>query len=130
MKQKQLLKVFALSLTLTGLASCGTKTNPSSSPDGSSLISVGSSSIAESPYTLKITAIGSSTIKVSKTLQLRTSVTGTTQKDVTWTSLTPDLASVNAKGLVTALAAGTARIRATLNIDENCSRRWRNAART
>lgn len=121
MKQKQLLKVFALSLTLTGLASCGTKTNLSSSSDGSSLISVGSSSIAESPYTLKITAIGSSTIKVSKTLQLRTSVTGTTQKDVTWTSLTPDLASVNAKGLVTALAAGTARIRATLNIDENCS---------
>lgn len=119
MKQKNLWKVCLLSLTLTGLSSCGSKANSSISESTSNL-SVGSSEIQQSPYTLKILAIGSSTIKVSKTVQLRTSVTGTTMKDVTWVSLTPEIASVNEKGLVTGLQSGTARIQATLNIDENC----------
>lgn len=124
MKKKKFLKAFVLPLTILALASCGAKEDSNSDKTSESVtssVTTSDSQSTSSPYTLKITAIGSSTIKVSKTLQLRTSVTGTTQKDVTWSSLTPELASVSAKGLVTALKAGTAKIKATLNVDTNCS---------
>ena len=74
----------------------------------------------ESPYQIKITAIGNTTIRVSQTLQLRSSVTGTTQKDVSWSSSDETLATVSDKGLVTALKAGEVEIKATLDIDVNC----------
>lgn len=120
MEKNKFLKAFVLPLILVSLASCGGVTHDSSEPSEAET-SISDESKQESPYKIKITAIGSSTIKVSKTLQLRTSVTGTTSKDVTWSSLTPELASVSEKGLVTALKAGTAKIQATLKIDSNCS---------
>lgn len=73
-----------------------------------------------SPYKIVITAIGQTTIKASKTLQLRSSVTGTTQKDVLWTSSDPTVASVSETGVVKGLKAGEVTITATLKIDANC----------
>lgn len=108
----------------------GSSVTPSASASASvaSNSVVASTSVADStstaqstsPYVLKITPVGSTEIKVSKTVQLRTSVVGTTQKDVTWSSLNADIAVVNEKGLVTGLKAGKASIKATLNLDPNC----------
>lgn len=74
----------------------------------------------QSPYKIVLTAIGQTTIKVSKTLQLRSSVTGTTQKDVNWSSSDEKLASVSSTGVVKALKEGEVTITATLKIDANC----------
>lgn len=74
----------------------------------------------QSPYKIVLTAIGQTTIKVSKTLQLRSSVTGTTQKDVNWSSSDEKLASVSSTGVVKALKEGEVTITATLKIDTNC----------
>ena len=52
-------------------------------------------------YDIRLTAIGSTTIKAGKTLQIRASVTGTTEKDVTFTSDDESIATVAANGLVT-----------------------------
>lgn len=73
-----------------------------------------------SPYKIKITAIGETTINVSQSIQLRSSVTGTTSKDVTWSSSDESLATVSENGKVTALGAGEVTITATLKIDSNC----------
>ena len=72
-----------------------------------------------SQYKVVVNAIGSTTINASKTLQLRANVTGTTEKDVTWSSSDETVASVSEKGVVTGIKAGTVKIRATLNIDSN-----------
>ena len=55
------------------------------------------------------------TLAKNETLQLNATVTpsNTTNKGVTWTSNNPEVARVNANGLVTALKAGTATISAT-----------------
>lgn len=73
----------------------------------------------KSNYTVSIAAVGSTTIKVTKTVTLRTSVTGTTQKDVTWSSLNENIATVSDRGVVTGVSAGTATIKATLVLDGN-----------
>ena len=106
-------------LLLAGLVvSCGPSGDPSTPTTGGSEPTSGPS--VESPYTIKITAIGSTTIQVTKTLTLRTTVSGTTQKDVTWSSENPEIATVTEKGVVTGVGAGVATIKATLNIDPNC----------
>ena len=106
-------------LLLAGLVvSCGPSGDPSTPTTGGSEPTSGTS--IESPYTIKITAIGSTTIQVTKTLTLRTTVSGTTQKDVTWSSENPEIATVSDRGVVTGVGAGVATIKATLNIDPNC----------
>ena len=115
MKRNKILPILLLAGLIT---SCGPTSNPSTPVDPSVDPSVEPST--NSPYTMKITAIGSTTIQVTKTLTLRTTVTGTTQKDVTWTSLNPEVATVSEKGLVTGVGAGVATIKATLNLDPNC----------
>jgi hypothetical protein len=106
-------------MAMVSLAACGETTTTSES-SSESLSGSDTTSVVESPYTIKITAIGSTDIAVSKTVQLRTTVTNTTEKDVTWESLNPEIASVTSKGLVTGLKEGSAAIKATLNIDPNC----------
>ena len=107
-------------LLLAGLVvSCGPTSNPTDPTNPGSDPTVSGPAV-ESPYSMKISAIGSTTIQVTKTLTLRTTVTGTTQKDVTWESLNPEVATVTPKGLVTGVGAGQATIKATLNIDPNC----------
>ncbi|WRS28503.1 sugar-binding protein [Oscillospiraceae bacterium MB08-C2-2] len=73
----------------------------------------------EIPVTaLKIT--GSSTVKRNKTAQLTAVITPTnaTDKEVTWTSLTPDAATVDENGLITATSqTGFAIIQATAGND-------------
>ena len=78
MKRNKILPILLLAGLIT---SCGPTSNPSTPVDPSVDPSVEPS--INSPYTMKITAIGSTTIQVTKTLTLRTTVTGTTQKDVT-----------------------------------------------
>ncbi len=74
----------------------------------------------EGDYAIRLTAIGSTTIKAGKTLQLRSSVTGTTSKDVTFTSSNAAVAVVSDKGLVTGVGAGTAIIECALVIEPAC----------
>lgn len=74
----------------------------------------------DGPYEVRLTAIGSTTIKAGSTLQLRSSVTGTTSKDVTFTSDDTAVAIVDEKGLVTGLKAGSATITAALVIEPKC----------
>lgn len=110
-------------LLLAGLVvSCGNPGATSTEPGQGTTPPAGETTTApvESPYTIKISAIGSATIQVGKTVTLRTTVTGTTQKDVTWSSLSESIATVSEKGVVTGVSAGKATIRATLNIDPNC----------
>lgn len=74
----------------------------------------------DGPYKLKITAIGSTTINASKTVSLRSSVTGTSEKDVTWSSDNESVATVSEKGLVTGISKGEATITCALVIEPKC----------
>lgn len=112
---KKLLPLFLLAGLIV---SCGPTSNPSGPVSGGDEPTT-ETSVPNSPYTVKISAIGKTTIQVTKTVTLRTSVTNTTQKDVTWSSLNPEIASVSEKGVVTGLKAGVATIKATLDIDPN-----------
>lgn len=111
------------------LAACGGNQNSSASHDtseqstssgGENISSESGASSYNGNYKVTIVPVGSTTIKSSKTVQLRTSVSGTTEKDVTWESLNPTLATVSEKGLVTGLSEGTATIKASLNIEPRC----------
>jgi hypothetical protein len=73
----------------------------------------------DGPYSIRLTAIGSTTIHVSKTVLIRSSVTGTTEKDVTWSSSNENVATVD-KGTVTGMSEGVATITASLVIDPRC----------
>ncbi len=79
----------------------------------------GDTNTSTSQYKVVINAIGSTTINQSKTLQLRANVTGTTDKNVTWSSSDETIATVNERGVVTGVKEGKVKIRATLNIDSN-----------
>ncbi|WRS28641.1 LamG-like jellyroll fold domain-containing protein [Oscillospiraceae bacterium MB08-C2-2] len=63
----------------------------------------------------KLTIKGAATVKRNKTVELTVVVdpTDATFKDVTWTSLTPDTATVDANGVITGNKAGFAIIEAT-----------------
>ncbi len=74
----------------------------------------------EGEYEIRLTAIGSTTINAGKTLQLRSSVTGTTSKDVTFTSSDPAIATVSDKGVVTGITAGQVTITCALVIEPAC----------
>src|SRR5690606_22567496 len=57
------------------------------------------------------------TVQVNGTVQLTAVVSNTTNQAVTWTSLTENIATVNASGVVTGVAAGTAIIEAASQAD-------------
>ena len=59
-------------------------------------------------------SIPSAELEIGKTLQLSATVTptGATNKDITWSSSNPSVASISAAGLVTALSEGTTTITA------------------
>ena len=108
---RTMLLVLTALLVVLCMAACDDSTGGGNNPPAS----------PSSEYSIKITPVGSTTIQVSKTVTLRTTVVGTSQKDVTWTSLNENIATVSDKGVVKGVAAGEATIKATLNIDENCS---------
>lgn len=74
----------------------------------------------DGPCSIRLTAIGATTIKAGKTLQIRASVTGTTNKDVVFESSDETIASVSEKGLVTGKKAGTVTILCKLVEDTRC----------
>ena len=110
MKRKFLTSLVLASLLITG---CGNG-NTSSNNDTNN-----STNTAQGLYTVKVTAVGSTTIKVTQTVSLRAQVVGTNEKDVTWTSANESVATVNDKGIVTGVGAGSVKIRATLKKDTN-----------
>ena len=69
------------------------------------------------PTSITIDGANIHTLKTTGTLQLTATVTpdDTTYPDFTWSSLQPELASVSETGLVTAIAAGTVTIKATVD---------------
>ena len=77
----------------------------------------------DGPCSIRLTAIGSTTIKAGKTLQIRASVTGTTNKDVVFESSDETVASVSEKGLVTGKKEGTVTILCKLVEDTRCQAR-------
>jgi len=113
------LKIMLLALTVSSMAFAAGGLVACNVDDGGN--QGGNTGDEQSQYTMKITAIGSTTIQVSRTLTLRTQVTGTNQKDVTWSSLNPDIATVSDRGVVTGVSEGEATIKAVLDIDEKCS---------
>lgn len=123
MKKRKLGAALILA-TVLGLVACGETTTDTADTNTGDTTSINndssSTTLPDSPYTLKITAIGSTTISVSKTVQLRSSVTGTSEKNVTWSSLDTSIATVSDKGVVTGVGAGIVTIKAVLNIDSNC----------
>lgn len=102
-----------IALLLAGFLLVGCKPNPTPTSNEPTT----SDSASQSEYKVTISAIGSTEIAVSKTVQLRSTVVGTTEKDVTWESIDPTIASVNERGLVTGLKAGEAQIKAILKVD-------------
>lgn len=74
----------------------------------------------DGPYEIRITAIGSTTIRAGSTVQLRSSVTGTTNKDVTYSSSDESIATVSDRGVVTGLKAGEVTITVSLVIEPLC----------
>ena len=98
------LKIMLLALTVSSMAFAAGGLVACNVDDGGN--QGGNTGDEQSQYTMKITAIGSTTIQVSRTLTLRTQVTGTNQKDVTWSSLNPDIATVSDRGVVTGVSEG------------------------
>ncbi len=74
----------------------------------------------DGPYEIRVTAIGSTTIRAGSTVQLRSSVTGTTNKDVTYSSSDESIATVSDRGVVTGLKAGEVTITVSLVIEPLC----------
>ena len=97
-----------------GVTSCGETKQDGDTPSSSQ-----TEEKYDGPYAVKLTAVGSTTIKVSKTVLIRSSVTGTTEKDVIWSSSNETVATVS-NGTVTGISAGTVTITATLAIESKC----------
>ena len=112
MKAKNIALLLAAAFGLTGLVACGGEHGGSESTS--------STSVYTGDYRVTVQAIGSTTITVSNTVQLRSSVTGTTEKDVIWSSSDEEIASVSDRGLVTGLKEGEVTITASLAIEPAC----------
>lgn len=112
MKAKNIALLLAAAFGLTGLVACGGEHGSSESTS--------STSVYTGDYRVTVQAIGSTTITVSNTVQLRSSVTGTTEKDVIWSSSDEEIASVSDRGLVTGLKEGEVTITASLAIEPAC----------
>ena len=114
--RKRFLRVFGVGflLSVLSLASC----NPSSSSLSSST-SEGPSESTGSSTTKPVIRIASTetTVSVGKQIVIRVLVTGTTQRDVTYTSSDTAVATIDDRGTVTGLAEGKTTIRATLDAD-------------
>lgn len=112
-------KVFIIVLLLVcvclAFVACNT-TTPDNPPDD------GGNKPYDGPCDIRLTAIGSTTIKAGKTVQIRASVTGTANKDVTFSSSDETVATVSDKGLVTGLKAGSADIVCALVEDTRCTK--------
>ena len=117
MKKKPLFAILPLlGLGLVVLGSCG----PTGTSETTTSETTSETGTYVGDYKVTVRALGSTTIKVSNTLQLRSTVTGTTEKDVTWSSSDDSIASVDSSGLVTGLGEGSVTITASLNIEPAC----------
>lgn len=119
-------------LSLSTLVSCNrqemlpntTTPNPTTSVQ-STITTQGSAMTTEiaKPTAVTISAAGDVTkVEVGKTLQLTATVTpSSVSQEVEWSSATPAIATVNSKGLLTAVSKGAATIKATSKVDASIS---------
>lgn len=119
-------------LSLSTLVSCNrqemlpntTTPNPTTSVQ-STITTQGSAMTTEiaKPTAVTISAAGDVTkLEVGKTLQLTATVTpSSVSQEVEWSSATPAIATVNSKGLLTAVSKGAATIKATSKVDASIS---------
>lgn len=113
MRKKHLITVLVLLLVcMMVIVACDQTKDPEPSPTPSTDY--------DGPCEIRLTAIGATTIKAGKTLQIRASVTGTTNKDVVFESSDETIATVTEKGLVTGKKAGTVTIVCKLVEDTRC----------
>lgn len=113
MRKKHLIVVLALLLVCAlFVVACDNTENPSQEP----------STGYDGPCEIRLTAIGSTTIKAGKTLQIRASVTGTNNKDVVFESSDESIATVSDRGVVTGKKAGTVSIVCKLVEDNRCQK--------
>ncbi len=113
-KKSKIVLLIALVLSCVMLVACGGNDDSSTGSGGDAPY--------DGPCAIKLTAIGQTTINAGKTVQLRASVTGTTNKDVTFTSSDDTVATVSDKGLVTGIKKGEAVITCSLNEDPRCKK--------
>lgn len=111
-KKSKLFLLIVLVLSSIALVACSGQNKPNS-PGGQD-------TPYDGPCEIRLQAIGQTTINAGKTVQLRASVTGTTNKDVTFTSSDETVATVAEKGLVTGIGKGEATITCSLDEDPRC----------
>ena len=125
-----------LSTIVLPLAACnpGEPGNSSSSPVSSTpstqlpdSTSSSSSSDSSSNQELVITSVsilGPTSVNVGQSITLTAGVEGDPENRVTWTSLTPEIASVDQTGRVTGMAEGSATIQAASTVDPTKTATW------
>ncbi len=98
--------------------SINTSSTDSSTPVSSSTEDSSSSSVDEEIVEItKVEINGPTSVYVGSTITLTAGVTGDSENEVDWLSLTPSIASVDENGTVTGLSEGTAFIQATASKD-------------
>lgn len=113
MRKKHLITVLVLLLVcMMVIVACDQTKDPEPTPEPDVKY--------DGPCEIRLTAIGATTIKAGKTLQIRASVTGTTNKDVVFESSDETIATVTEKGLVTGRKAGAVTIVCKLVEDTRC----------
>ena len=118
-----------LSTIVLPLAACtpGEQGNSSSSPvsstpstqlpDSTSSSSSSDSSSSQELVITSVSILGPTSVNVGQSITLTAGVEGDPENRVTWTSLTPEIASVDQTGCVTGLAEGSATIQAASTVD-------------
>lgn len=112
--KNRFLRILSLGVLLgaVGMAAC----SPSASSSSTSDSSEASPSDSTAKPVIRI-ASTEDTVSVGKQITIRVLVTGTTMRDVTYTSSDPSVATIDSKGTLTGLKEGQTTVRATLNAD-------------
>ena len=125
-----------LSTIVLPLAACtpGEQGNSSSSPvsstpstqlpDSTSSSSSSDSSSSQELVITSVSILGPTSVNVGQSITLTAGVEGDPENRVTWTSLTPEIASVDQTGCVTGLAEGSATIQAASTVDPTKTATW------
>ena len=113
MKRKVFLSAAFLMATLT-IASCDTGVSQSENPSSEEAVAIEGIAISSTNNVR--------TIKVEETLQMTAKVfPASASQNVTWSTSDSNIATVDANGVVTAVAAGNVNVIATSNVDSTIS---------
>ncbi len=99
----------AVSAIAAGSATITATANADPTKLATSTVTVQSGSVPI-PISISIVPVGATTFSAGGTLQLTSTITGSTNPGVTWSTSAPGVATVSATGLVTGVSSGTATI--------------------